>query len=68
MGIFFKRSGNEEFEEKRITNNTKTMLVVYDERSREPVYLSPGESKIILKAIPPKLPRTVEIIRGDYER
>lgn len=68
MGIFFKRSENIEYEEKRITNDTKTMLVIYDEKSREPIYLNPGESKIILKAIPAKLPRKVEIIRGDYQK
>lgn len=68
MGIFFKRSENIEYKEERITNATKTMLVVYDEKTREPVYLQPGQNKIILKAIKPKLPRVVEIIRGDYER
>ena len=44
------------------------MLVVYDEKTREAVHLQPGEAKIILKAIPAKLPRTVEIIRGDYQK
>lgn len=67
MGIFWKRSKNIEFEEKRITNNSKAPLIVYDERSRESVYLQPGESKIILKAVKPKLPRTVEVELGRYE-
>lgn len=67
MGIFFKRSGNEDYEEKRITNNSKAPLIVYDEKSREPILIEAGQSKIILKRIPPKLPRTVEIIRGNYE-
>lgn len=68
MGILFKRSKDIEFEEKRITNNSKAPLIIYDEKTRERIYLNPGESKIILKAIKPKLPRTVEIIRGDYEQ
>jgi len=68
MGIFFKQPGNIEYEEKKITNNSKAPLIVYDEKTREPIYLYPGESKIIIKRIPAKLPRVVEIIRGDYER
>jgi len=67
MGIFFKHSGDEDFEEKRISNNTKAPLIVYDERNMEAVHIPPGQSKIILKRIPVRLPRKIEIIRGNYE-
>lgn len=66
MGIFFKR-GNEDYEEKKITNDTKTMLVIFDEKTKEPIHIFPGESKIVLKAVRSKLPYTREIIRGNFE-